>query len=295
MGACLSANIDPDSPRDHSPSRANEHVTGLPTGGNRPLVSKAVQAWKSDTPLTPEALKRMRDEFWDTAPSYSGRSEIWQALRAACEAPSLTLAQAIVDSANMTVPTGKLTDGCYDELGNNYRIPNYCVLEPTNLLPPAAAAASTSPTVTDPSSSTSPLLPTPAGGVGGGGGGAGTPARGAPLSSSPPAPSSLTAAAAAVATPATPTGPPISITARLSIGRDVKMPGISRDTTVAQIKAAVLAAAESDVSAGSGGAGGSGARLKVFYLGRMMPDDKTVREIGVAEGGVVQVMVIPSV
>ncbi|KAJ3149116.1 Ubiquitin domain-containing protein 2 [Geranomyces michiganensis] len=291
MGACLSANIDPDSPREHSPSRANDHVTGLPTGGNRPLVAKSVQTWKSDTPMTPEALKRMREEFWDTAPSYSGRAEIWQALRAACEAPSLTLAQAIVDSANMTVPTGKLTDGCYDELGNNYRIPNYCVIEPTNLLPasaPAAGASSTSPTVTDPSSSTSPLLPPSGGGV------AGTPNRAAApiaLSASSPsqAPLSTPTTAPTPTTATTPAAPPISITARLSVGKDVKMPGISRDTTVAQIKAAVLAAAESDV-----GAGGSGARLKVFYLGRLMPDDKTVREIGVAEGGVVQVMVIPS-
>jgi hypothetical protein len=46
----------------------------------------------------------------------------------------LTLSQAIIDSANITIPTGNLSDGCYDELGNRYVIPIYCIVDPTNLI-----------------------------------------------------------------------------------------------------------------------------------------------------------------
>lgn len=60
--------------------------------------------------------------------------EIWQALRCACESEDLKLSQAIIDSANITIPTGNLSDGCYDELGNKYVIPIYCIVDPTNLI-----------------------------------------------------------------------------------------------------------------------------------------------------------------
>ena len=42
--------------------------------------------WKSDIPLTEGQLKSKRDEFWDTAPAFEGKSEIWNALKAAVEA-----------------------------------------------------------------------------------------------------------------------------------------------------------------------------------------------------------------
>ncbi|KAI8906378.1 hypothetical protein EDD86DRAFT_256617 [Gorgonomyces haynaldii] len=65
-----------------------------------------------------------------------GRLEIWQTLKLVCEAygESKETAQAIIDSANITVPTGRLTDGCYDELGNQYKIEPFCLCNPTNLL-----------------------------------------------------------------------------------------------------------------------------------------------------------------
>ena len=50
-----------------------------------------------------------RDEYWDTAPAFDGRKEIWDALRAAVNAFELkdfVLAQAIVDGANITLPQG---------------------------------------------------------------------------------------------------------------------------------------------------------------------------------------------
>lgn len=54
-------------------------------------------------------LQGRRDTFWDTAPMYDGRREIWDALKAAVEAAEqedYDLAQAILSGANITLPTG---------------------------------------------------------------------------------------------------------------------------------------------------------------------------------------------
>ena len=52
---------------------------------NRPLRHEKIR-WKSDIPLTEGQLKSKRDEFWDTAPAFEGKAEIWAALKAATEA-----------------------------------------------------------------------------------------------------------------------------------------------------------------------------------------------------------------
>ncbi|KAI3697786.1 hypothetical protein L6452_30883 [Arctium lappa] len=88
--------------------------------------------WKHSEPVTGEQLKQMRDEFWDTAPHYGGRKEIWDALRAAADA-DLSLAQTIVDSAGIIVQKADLTI-CYDERGAKYELPKYVLSEPTNLV-----------------------------------------------------------------------------------------------------------------------------------------------------------------
>ncbi|GFP92641.1 ubiquitin domain-containing protein 2 [Phtheirospermum japonicum] len=74
----------------------------------------------------------MREEFWDTAPYYGGRKEIWDALRAATEA-DLSLAQAIVGSAGVIVQNPDLIT-CYDERDAKYELAKYVVSEPTNLI-----------------------------------------------------------------------------------------------------------------------------------------------------------------
>ena len=71
---------------------------------NRPLRQDKIR-WKSDIPLTEGQLKSKRDEFWDTAPAFDGKQEIWAALKAAVEAANAgtsedhQLAQAILDGA----------------------------------------------------------------------------------------------------------------------------------------------------------------------------------------------------
>lgn len=79
-----------------------------PAGRNEPL-KKDRPKWKSDYPMTEGQLRSKRDEFWDTAPAFEGRKEIWDALKAAAvalECNDHDLAQAIVDGASITLPHG---------------------------------------------------------------------------------------------------------------------------------------------------------------------------------------------
>lgn len=90
---------------------------------NQSLCHETIR-WKSDVPLTEGQLRSKRDEFWDTAPAFDGRKEIWDALRAAAvaaEAMDFQLAQAILDGASVSVPNGYLTE-CYDEWGTRYQV-----------------------------------------------------------------------------------------------------------------------------------------------------------------------------
>ena len=99
---------------------------------NYPLFRLRID-WKSDNPLTEGQLRSKRDEFWDTAPAFDGRKEIWDALRAACNAieqDDFELAQAIIDGASITVPSGYLTE-CYDELG---KLTTFSILKTIRIL-----------------------------------------------------------------------------------------------------------------------------------------------------------------
>ncbi|CAG8536793.1 6083_t:CDS:2 [Paraglomus occultum] len=129
MGCCLSR---PQDDEEEESVRRDEIDNAVPRGGNKPFTKKGL-TWEADSSITIRQLKNQRDAFWDTAPSYEGRLEIWQALRYACESEDLVFAQAILDSVNVTIPTGNLANGCYDELGNRYVIPVYCIVDPINL------------------------------------------------------------------------------------------------------------------------------------------------------------------
>jgi hypothetical protein len=119
---------------NHSSNFSNYYV---PTGKNKRLKKDFHKYLKFDLKKMSESqLKAKRDEFWDTAPAFEGKPEIWSALQAAVdslEAQNFELAQAIIDSANIICPNGLLND-CYDELGNRYQIPAYVLIKPSNLL-----------------------------------------------------------------------------------------------------------------------------------------------------------------
>ena len=77
-------------------------------GQNQPLHTSP-EVWKTEVPWTEGQLRGKRDTFWETAPAYDGRKEIWDALKAACEAvdeEDYGLAQAILEGANISLPTG---------------------------------------------------------------------------------------------------------------------------------------------------------------------------------------------
>ncbi|KAH1167914.1 hypothetical protein KIL84_003397 [Mauremys mutica] len=125
---------------------APAELSAPPPGHNEPL-RKERPKWKSDYPMTDGQLRSKRDEFWDTAPAFEGRKEIWDALKAAAyavEANDHGLAQAILDGASITLPHGSLTE-CYDELGNRYQLPVYCLAPPANLILERGGDESTEP------------------------------------------------------------------------------------------------------------------------------------------------------
>ena len=81
-----------------------------PTGKNKRLkkdlfmVSSDRYLFKLDKRLTQRQLAAKREEFWDTAPAFEGKPEIWAALKAAvdaCESQNFQLAQCIIDSASI--------------------------------------------------------------------------------------------------------------------------------------------------------------------------------------------------
>jgi len=133
MGGCVGS---PGGARRASGSGSALSDSSLsPATKNKPLKGEKVR-WKSDIPLTEGQLMSKRDEFWDTAPAFEGKSEIWVALKAAVDAAGkddLALAQAILDGAGISLPGGSLVE-CYDELGTRYSIPVYCLSTPINLL-----------------------------------------------------------------------------------------------------------------------------------------------------------------
>lgn len=80
-------------------------------------------------------LDRERREFFETR--VSGRPEVWAALSTAItmmRAGDLATAQSIVDAVGVTIPTGDLCEGCYDEQGVLYRLPQCIVSDPENMV-----------------------------------------------------------------------------------------------------------------------------------------------------------------
>jgi hypothetical protein len=45
----------------------------------------------------------------------------------------LATAQAVLDSAGITIPTGDLGHGCYDELGHRFVVPDFVLSDPSNI------------------------------------------------------------------------------------------------------------------------------------------------------------------
>lgn len=114
MGGCVGTQRGQNGRGSRRPSAFSDSTSSGLHGGtstkNRPLRHEKIR-WKSDIPLTDGQLKSKRDEFWDTAPAFEGKVEIWNALKAAAEAgeaDDYDLAQAILDGAGISLPNGSL-------------------------------------------------------------------------------------------------------------------------------------------------------------------------------------------
>lgn len=167
MGCCFSRSSD-DEPSFHASTVAQEHPEESPsrtvqsehqpgqqasnssshrgTGHRRrqgvalPLDQHYNQpirqhVWRSKRRIwTRSQIAQEREEFFDTR--VTGRAEVWAALRAAISLlrdGEAETAQGIVDAAGVTVPTGDLCEGCYDENGVLYRLPQCIVSDPDNI------------------------------------------------------------------------------------------------------------------------------------------------------------------
>ncbi|GAU95919.1 hypothetical protein RvY_07442 [Ramazzottius varieornatus] len=122
-------------------SESREVTTGsryegaVAIGKSQQLMKEKLR-WRSQAAMTAEQLAEKRKVFWETAPAYEGKKEVWDALSAAAtaaEAGDWVLAQAIIDGVGVSTPSGTLLD-CYDELGTRYQVPPYCLSTPLNLI-----------------------------------------------------------------------------------------------------------------------------------------------------------------
>ncbi|KAH0513997.1 Ubiquitin domain-containing protein 2 [Microtus ochrogaster] len=96
----------------------NSDSIGVALGRNQPLKTEKPK-WKNDYLMTDGQLRSKRDEFRDTAPAFEGQKEVWDALKAAAHA---------FESNDHELAR------CYDELGNPYQLPVYCLAPPINLI-----------------------------------------------------------------------------------------------------------------------------------------------------------------
>lgn len=132
MGGCLSQT----GQRSRGDTlNQSQRVKSKAAGGDTQL-RRDLPKWSSETAITRGALVSKRDEFWETAPMFEGRKEIWDALKNAVEAieeSDFSLAQSIIEAAAIKVPNGTLSE-TYDELGTKYQVPIYCLAPPENLI-----------------------------------------------------------------------------------------------------------------------------------------------------------------
>jgi hypothetical protein len=130
------------SPHHSSPRRRRRERPPLDQHINKPLRR---HTWTSkDRRWTKRQLAREREDFFDTR--VTGRPEVWQTIHAALRVlwePSgveddgtegFNTAQTILSAAEISLPTGNLSNGVYDALGNYYALPEWIVCDPIDVI-----------------------------------------------------------------------------------------------------------------------------------------------------------------
>ncbi|KAI0883000.1 uncharacterized protein GGS22DRAFT_169252 [Annulohypoxylon maeteangense] len=147
----------PQSPHTQQPLSHHHHHQHRIHGHHPPLsqhIDKPLRRheWVArDRTWTRSQLDTEREDFFDTR--VTGRAEVWQVLKATLEVlweadqslsngeesrdgdggSALATAQSILKAAEVTLPTGDLSNGVYDALGNYYALPEWIVCDPVNV------------------------------------------------------------------------------------------------------------------------------------------------------------------
>jgi hypothetical protein len=121
-----------DDARENEGGDFDVGIPGEKRQSDRPIKAFSKPVWKSDEIMTLEEIKSKREVFWDTQPHYGGSREIWDALKAVCEAEDMETAKLIIESAGVIMGSTDMTT-CYDEKGAKYDLPAYVLSLPTNL------------------------------------------------------------------------------------------------------------------------------------------------------------------
>ncbi|KAL8847042.1 MAG: hypothetical protein Q9221_007902 [Calogaya cf. arnoldii] len=120
------------SSRRHLP--AHEHFNA-PLRPHKPSTSSPTSRHAAPRTWTLSQLRKEREDFFETR--VTGRSEIWGSLKLCCESlweGDVATAQGILDAVGVTVPTGDLVQGAYDEMGGLYVLPGWVVGEPEGIV-----------------------------------------------------------------------------------------------------------------------------------------------------------------
>merc|ERR1712187_622420 len=115
MGSCLSSNSN-----DQTVQPSTQDVKKCDN-----QLRQTLPRWTSETAITRGALNSKRDEFWETAPKYEGKKEVWDALKAASgamESGDFDMAKVIIETAGIKVTNGSLSE-TFDEFGHKYQLP----------------------------------------------------------------------------------------------------------------------------------------------------------------------------
>ncbi|KAL8693257.1 MAG: hypothetical protein Q9218_001891 [Villophora microphyllina] len=121
--------------RSHRTLRPDEHFNApLRPHVHKPITSSATSRHRTQQPprtWTRTQLQKERTDFFETR--VTGRSEVWGCLKLVVELlgeGKVEEAQGLLDACALTVPTGDLVEGCYDEGGELYMLPGWVVAEP---------------------------------------------------------------------------------------------------------------------------------------------------------------------
>ncbi|KAI1205200.1 uncharacterized protein F4807DRAFT_443843 [Annulohypoxylon truncatum] len=156
--ASRAASRSQQPPQSPHPQQSHSHHHQHRTHGHHPPLSQHIDKplrrheWVArDRTWTRSQLDTERADFFDTR--VTGRPEVWQVLKATLEVlweadgnlsnrresgdgeegGALATAQSILKAAEVTLPTGDLSNGVYDALGNYYALPEWIVCDPVNV------------------------------------------------------------------------------------------------------------------------------------------------------------------